>query len=288
MNDALLNELCKEKVDFEKCNNLINTGADINKMLPEGGNLLSEAILEAKGNNILTIIKWFLSNGFDVGTNDGTYGAACLQALCYSKEVTYIVDAAKELVRAGAVDVIHHKDRKSALELAEIRLSTMDSDYCKVYYFEAFLRIMEALKKGITESGIDVFSMAVGHRVDHVYALVGGDENVFLNSNGYANTFTSTLFFEYDKGFLVIDRYACAWVVEHLPVGSIEDVSDYFKGIIGRKVKNIDFVRIERVKGYSHPQIEITMDSGHLIKISTNYGEFKREEDYRAHFSIVF
>lgn len=290
MEDRFKEELCKETIDFAECSKMIHDGVDINRQTDEFENLLSGVLVDVKGKNLQSVIKFFIKNGFDVGLQDGKYGAMCLQALCCSSYDHHILEAAHTLIEAGAIDVpLENGD--TALDIAATKQSyseTMESDYQLSNYFEAYVRMLDALHAGDSEVEIDVYHAAEGKCIRHVYAVKESNEGTFFEAEKYKNSFIDTLYFEYEKGFLGVDRYAAVWTTGKLPTGKIEDVSKRFKEIIGRSIKTISFEEVENVKGFKHCKTIIQMDSGRRICVTTNIGEVNDESEYRAHYTIEF
>ena len=101
--------------DFGKARDLLQQGVDINTGAPEDySTLLTESIAfliddygetatpEDLGNALVSIVRFFLENGYDVSRCDRKYGALALWQLMFSIETDHILEAAKLLLAAGA------------------------------------------------------------------------------------------------------------------------------------------------------------------------------------------
>ncbi len=291
MEDEFLKELNKKKPNYEKCEKMLSEGIDINKQINvqinDAENYLSEAMLAAKGEKLVPMIRFCLQHGFDVGKMDGRFGAECLKTIAFSSFDRHIVEAGRELIRAGAIDVSDKKDY-DALDLAIIErdyAERFEHDYIRCNYFEALIRMLEALHEGDTEADFGTFHDAEGKTITHVYAAKTGTEGTFVDTDRHKNTFLDTLYFEYGDGFLAVDRYLGIWTSGRLPTGTIEDVSKHFKEIQGRSIKNITFDDHGRPIFY---ELRINMDSGRSISFETNSWETNVESEYRAFYNIVF
>lgn len=285
-----IDELQGESIDFNKCKSLLDSGVDINWQMPNGENILSDFIFDlySDGENMLRTIIFFIDNGFDVGKENGEYGARCLQALCYATYDEHILQAAKALIRAGAIDI--PVDESTAFSIAATKESFyfVEKNYELSNLFEAYIQILNDLRMGNTNSGADLYSRAKGKKINHVYALKESGKGTFFNEEDHRNSFVDTLFLEYDEGFLVIDRYISTWTVKKLPHGEIEDVSEYFSDILGRTILDINFKQIDIENVNDNPQIVLETDMGKKVIFSSNVNETDSEEEYRAHFKIIF
>jgi len=247
---------------------------------------LAEVILDAHGENLVPIIRFFIEHGFDVGKMDGKFGAECLSNVCFSSFDKHFVDAGRELIRAGAVDVVMNGE--NALDAAMTEGSYQECcehNYILGSYFETYIKMLEALHEGDTESYYGTLHEAEGKTISHVYAAKPSDDSTFIDMKNHSNTYTATLYFEYDDGFMAVDRYTSIWTAGRLPSGNTEDVSKKFKDILGRRVKKINFVD---VPGRRTPELRIDMDSGRRICYGTTFEETDKEAEYRAFFRIEF
>ena len=284
--------LSKGPDGFGECEKLLEAGVDINEVLdyPDGNSYLAQAILVAYGKNLVPIIRFCIEHGFDVGKMDGRFGAECLLNVCYSTYDRYIVDAGRELIRAGAVDM-EIEDSKDVLETAIYKKGYEEvfpqdyPGYDVVNYFEAYIRMLEALHEGDTEADYGTFHDAEGKRITHVYAIKKNAGSTFIDGEHHKNTFRDTLYFEYNEGFLAIDRYLGIWTAGQLPTGKVEDVSKHFKDILGRCVKSITFDDHGKPGLY---ELRVNMDSGRSISFETNFRETNEESEHCAFCNIVF
>ncbi len=286
MNDRFIKEL--RKLNFDRCEAMLKRGWDLNKTLDESGeNYLSDAIFNAKGKRLVPMIRFCIDHGFDVGKMEGRFGAECLKSVCFSSFDQYLVDAGRELIRAGAVDVeTDSPDRALDIAITERDYQErFEADNVLTNYYEAYIRMLEALREGNTEADFWTFHNAEGKTITHVYASKNSNDSTFTDTDIHKNTYTATLYFEYNDGFLAVDRYNGIWTSGHLPFGITEDVSKKFKDILGRSIKNISFVNMPKRR---FPEVWINMDSGRRICFGTNFEETNREDEHRAYFRIEF
>ncbi len=289
MDERFYLNLARGQDGFGECERLLKEGVDINEMLdyPDGNSYLAQAILYVPGERLVPIIRFCIEHGFDVGKMGGRFGAECLENVCYSSYDRYIVDAGRELIRAGAVDM-EVEESKNVLETAiekKCYEETFFPDCAVINYFEAYIRMLEALHEGDTEADFGTFHDAEGKTIMHVYAAKKNEGSTFVDKERHKNTFRDTLYFEYREGFLAVDKYLGIWTSGRLPTGKIEDVSKHFKMVLGRTINSITFEEHGKPCQY---ELRINMDSGRSISFETNYSETNEESEHCAFCDIVF
>lgn len=311
--------------DFETANKLIELGADLNaEGKYDDENILSEIIAgywwtetgggyceqecskeDCRGCRfnknpdcgaaLLSVIRFFLNNGFDVTKNNHSYGAQCLHALVVSVFDKHIIDAAKIFFDAGAKNVSSSENEEDfPLDFAEMErgyqyvcchdhhLGNIYHAVCQVYY---------AIENEQPYQGIDSYEAAFGKIIRKVLAEKNGSEEVFYNidypNSKHDNCFSGTLYFVFDGGVLIITQYVNLWVDSVIPNIEISDVSDRFSDIIGTSIKNITFEHNEVLDGtteYGQPVAILHMGNGKKLTVTNNFSEVKDDTQCVAYF----
>lgn len=313
--------------DFEKAEELIAQGADVNSIgSDDGASILSE-ILEGYwyseygdeyedlyysdeierskslnpdlGISMCKIIEFFLAHGFDVSKQGGRFGAHCLWSLTLSTFDRYIIDATKLLLDAGAANLSiaqsgsKHETPKEFIGLEESYQATCENNFALSNIYEAVWQIYEAIENGRPYSGIGSYEAAVGKRITRVLAEGKAGETVFyslrLPEFAKDSCFKKTLYFVYDGGAMIIDEYAALWVNSVLPDTELVDVSGFFPGIVGHSLERFIFDSLTITK-------EETDYTKPIVLIETSSGHKLRfsinfgeveEEDRAAYFELV-
>ncbi len=232
------------------------------------------------GKEINDIIDLFLNNGFDVLADDGKAGAACLKELVHARGDKYVLEAAKKLLDAGAVDVVVDDESPSGVFGYEATFKpyffeeTYLGNVCEVVY-----QMIDAKNKGIPYQGINLFTESIGKQINHIYAIKDGEGDTFFSIDypeaKNTNAFRCNLCMEYDTGFVIINRYADVWTDTRMPTGVVEDISQVFPYFVRRKINKIEI---------DNPGLCIKFDSGMNLQISTNYRKTNEEEKHAAYW----
>ena len=248
------------------------------------------------GEYMLDIIKFFINNGFDVGTDEGAYGANCIRALILSTVNEYELIAVKLLLDAGTIDVKDEYGESLLDEIAEhtgkeeFYFDDYDGDISIGMLYDAMYQIVLARNEGRDYSGIEYCERIKGRKISHVYAKKAGNEDVFFTINTknsyHPNSFNATLYFEFDEGFFASTKYQECWIDKRLPAGVIEDVSDKFSLILGRRVIKIQSY-YNSINHKTYPVVNVIFDNGLVLQITSNFAETDEEEYYAAYFSII-
>ena len=322
--DAIMNDITP---DLVKAKEALDDGADINAKNKEG-NILEHILFyyrfiderckykkqdcnvekyecdsceylktnpKQMGEYMLEIIKFFISNGFDVGADEGAYGANCIRSLILSTVNEYELTAVKLLLDAGTIDVKDEIGESLLDEIAEhtgneeFYFDDYDGDISIGMLYDAMYQIVLARNEGRDYSGIEYCEKITGKKISHVYAKKSGNEEVFFTINTkdsyHQNSFNATLYFEFDEGFLAITKYQECWIDKKLSTGVIEDVSDKFRLILGRRVIKIQSY-YNSINHKTFLVVNIIFDNGLVLQIASNFAETDEEEQYAAYFTI--
>lgn len=315
--------------DFDAAEALIRQGADVNALGEyDKDNILSEILYywsqhcnsnrslcndckdcrcydcqhkdPRAGPLMCAAIRFFLDHGFDVNKRDGCFGAQCLYALTLSSFDRYMIEATKLLLDAGAKDrtispasTDEYETPWSAVISEGTYKRVREHDHSAANIFEAIDRIYQAAEEGKPYSGIDSYEMAIGKKILKVLAEAGGAGPVFFSMDlpefKKENCYTQTLYFVYDGGMLISNRYADFWTDTVLPPADLVDVSSHFDGIVGSTVKGFSYDHRSVAKGtmqYGQPITTMEMDSGRKVRFSINFGEVKKE-DLAAFYELI-
>lgn len=197
--------------DFEKAEELIKRGADVNAVgKRDDENVLSEILCGYRqssydednefcdecedtgcencehninknpeaGKAMCQIIRFFLSHGFDVNKFDGCYGAQCLYALTLSTFDRYFIEATKILLDAGARNRTTSRnaedDSGTPWEFVAVEGSYQDTcecDHPTGNIYEAVYQIYLAKDEGRPYKGIDSYENSIGKKILRVLAV---------------------------------------------------------------------------------------------------------------------
>lgn len=319
--------------DFVAAEKLIRQGADVNAMGKDPGeNILSEILQgywwtksgdaipkecdfcekdyceECKSNvdknpelgkSMCQIIRFFLSNGFDVNKFDGCYGAQCLYALTLSTFDRYFLEATKILFDAGAKNRNTSYDGRCDGDTPWEFVGTEGSyqDTCEHNHslgniYEAVYQMYLAVDEGRPYNGIDTYETTVGKKILKVIAGRNDGKPIFYSMDlpnfKKENCFHDTLYFVYDDGVLITTQYADFWVDSEVQIDDGVDVSEHFSGIVGETIKQFKFEHRSVTKGTTHygqPITTIEMESGNSVTFSINFGDVK-DDERAAYFEI--
>lgn len=239
------------------------------------------------GKSMCHIIRFFLSNGFDVNKFDGCYGAQCLYALTLSTYDRYFLEATKLLFDAGAKNRNTSYDERcdgdtpwDFVGMEGSYQDTCEHDHSNGNLYEAVYQMYQAVDEGRPYSGIDTYEAAIGKKVLKVIAGANDGEQVFysidLPNFKKQNCYNVPLYFVYDSGILITTQYADFWVDAELSIDNGTDVSEHFSCIIGETIKQFKFDHRTVIKGTAHygqPITTIEMESGDSITFSINFGD---------------
>ena len=328
LEDKLLRLFRSGAPDFALADTLVRLGADVNAVgTDDEENILSKILLgywESQnsdceiedceqdscegcpcninknpnlGESMLSVIRWFLDQGFDVTKKEQRYGAQCLYSLTLSTFDAHIITATKMLLDAGAknISISTEDDTATPWNWIAAEGSCQDTIYHNHSLgniYEAVYQIYQAIEDGRPFAGIDSYEKAVGKRIQRILAQKPENGPVFFDLDlpefQHPNCFTRTLYFLYDGGVLITTQYADFWTDTILPVGETVDVSEAFPGIVGSVLQSFSFDHNEIAQGASHfeqPATTIEMDSGHKVTFSTNIGEVG-PENRAAYYSL--
>lgn len=250
------------------------------------------------GKSMCEIIRFFLSNGFDVNKFDGCYGAQCLFALTLSTSDRYILEATKLLFDAGAKNrTISNDENEVETPLDFIGMEGSYQDICKINHslgnmYEAVYQMYIAVEEGRPYRGIDTYEAAIGKKIIKVIADRNNNNDTFFSINSpdfkKQNCFKDTLYFVYEDGCLITTQYADFWVDTEVMTEGGKDVSEFFPGIVGGTIKQFKFDHRTIVDGITHhgqPITTIEMESGNSVTFSINFGEVG-DDDRAAFFEL--
>jgi len=326
LEDELIALLRRSSPDYSAAEDLIARGADLNAQGKEKNtNILAGILLDYRiglydepglynhckvcgnrdcahcendakyrkmvGENLLNIIRFFLSHGFDVEKDEGRYGAQCLWSLVLATFDRHMLDAIKLLLDAGAEDIPVNEndgyDTPGNFAAEEASFQDSERNYHLSNLFEAAVQIYEAVKEGRSYAGIDTYETAVGRRITGVFAEHTGEGEVFfeVSQPGFKrdHCYTDRLYFVFDGGVLITDQYANLWVDDRLPDKPLKDCSDCFPGVVGSIIRGFSFSYRDIVKDRTHhgqPIVAMELDNGMTVMFTINFGEV--EEEHRA------
>ncbi len=302
----------KLPLDFDKAEELLTAGADINTLNSYGdGNILSEILMgyhsscmysttgsyesehiqdSAIGMGMCDTIRFFLSHAFDVNKYNGLLGAQCLYALVLSTFDRYMIEATKILFDSGAKNrTISYNADEDETPWDFVGSEGSFQDTCEGNHalgnlYEALYQIYQAIDEEKPYNCIDSYECAIGKKILKVLALPSDKTSIFYSMNlptfRKDNCFTSDLYFIYDGGALRTTQFADFWVDSVPDENKLVDVSNFFEGVVGKTIKNFTFstrcVRKESTT-YTQPITEIEMEDGRLIKFSINFGDVENE-----------
>ena len=255
-------------VDYERLNELLNSGVDINREVSDwaiGDSILAGIILEhscsdydeddecdgycseceyyiepciSNGESLYNLIKFFVDNGFDVSK----YGGECLENLCWPTYDEWALKAAKILLNNGADANYTDVDGHSLLstigtEASNWTIGAYDAANLMCAYYE----LVEAAIRGDDYNAINAFGECIGHKVRKIEKLMCEEdtEAVVNNTNCY-----NQLVIWCDDIPLYINKYPELYV-NPLALNQCEsklDISEFFSEIIGLTVKSLYFV----------------------------------------------
>lgn len=323
---SLENELVelfhKLPLDFEKAEELLTTGADINTLNKDcDENILSEILMgyhshymysttgsyeseciqdSTIGMSMCDTIRFFLSHGFDVNKYNGLLGAQCLYALVLSTFDRYMIEATKILFDAGAKNrTISDNADEDETPWDFVGTEGSFQDTCEGNHalgnlYEALYQIYQAIDEEKPYNCIDSYECSVGKKIIKVLASPNNDNPTIFYSMDLPNfkkenCFTSDLYFVYEGGVLRTTKYADFWVDSILTEAELVDVSEYFPGIVGSNIKSFSFghkaVRKEST-AYTQPITKIEMESGECVRFSINFGDVE-DKDRVAFFELI-
>lgn len=309
LEDQLIDLLRSGVPDFDRADELIQLGADLNAMgRRDDENILSE-ILRGYGKRVhLTdndpepghfmchIIGYFLYFGFDVNRMDGCFGAQCLAALAFSTFDRHMIAATKMFLdrgaRNGPISPFSDETPWSIIAAEENDARTCHWDHALENIYEAVCQIYQAVEEGRSYRGIDSYEQAIGQKVLNVLAEEDEERSTFypLDRPGFKseNCFGTPLYFRFEHETLVVTAEGKFWTTVLLPEIRVVDVSEHFPGVVGSVIQNISFDHREVRKGdacYGQPITILEMDSGQRVKFSINDGEVE-EEERAAYFAL--
>lgn len=291
--------------DFEKAEQLISQGADVNDQGDDKEeNVLSSLIQDYyqsrwgnpeqkvcsdceddgcescehnlnpnMGESLLKIIKFFIDHGFDVNRQDGNYGRQCLNALVFTYDKC-IIEATKMIFSAyGKNPIKWIKDEDSPVMWFSHEGDSLDMVHADHYLgniYEATCSIFDAVEDGHPFMDIDSFEAAVGKKIIKVMAETE-TKDIFFPIKEHDNCFSCWLYFMYEGGYLLYTAYSNCWVNTYLSEEKLVDVSECFLPIINHTIKDITFG--------STPETTFHFDNNVKLNIALYRGD--EEHNYR-------
>lgn len=252
-------------------------GENINDVIDEEDTFLSDLYPDVhNGYNAVKLTELFLRYGYDVSANNGFNGAACLHRLCFSFYDHYILHIAELLIDAGAdctIDIYNDSDSDDELSgvLKTIEWKSgdwMTGAFYSANIFEAYCEMVNRKIQNKPYKGIRSFRDVVGKTVNKVLRLSYKDGK---GAEYLPNAFDGRLVFITDDGALTAEPYIAYMVNPYYLDGDFitEDVSWFYKDIIGAKIKGLRFA--------SDSFAAINFENGKSISFINAYYDSEKE-----------
>lgn len=259
INEKIIRELYSastgDSVNWEKFDDILDSIDDINAFDDKNDEetyllcCIEHSDYHA-GENLAEIIRRFLIKGYDVKANDGKNGGRCLSQLCWSTYDSYIVDAAKVLLSAGAP--IEYQLADDAPDeptgiMGDIGWKlpgawVVDKDYSWANIMETYYQLVKAVEEGRAFSGISTYHNCIGKKLKKV-ELCG---NVKLQPLGKNTTgFDNSLVFWFDDLPLIASKYI-EFVINPNVVeeyrDNLTDCEDAFSDVIDAELEKVSYI----------------------------------------------
>ena len=240
--------------DFDKMEELLKAGADINGMADEYDSILSAVISgyamgsevardeDDVGKAMLKLIRFFLDHGFDVHRNNDMYGSDCVSSLVTATYDVYSLKALRLFLEAGVRVDIESEGSTAKGDLGtEAAYMSIEEDAYLETMFEIMYEMADRYSRGERWQGLDMYDKCIGKTVQRV--LVPEKQSVPFSQyeapDGKGGSLIEDrLLFELDHGVLSVDQYGIAMKDDHLPDVPLKDVSLMFRDMIGKRIND--------------------------------------------------
>ena len=289
LEDKLLRLCNANQPDYEKIQQRISEGANVNAISNNGENMLTAIYRnQVHGDKFPGITQLLLNAGFDAEK----YGLNCISALVFSSYDKNIFLAAKLLLEAGADS--DEKQWDSLLESIGTEESFQrccENDHkCENIYYTFYEMVNNAHKK-MPYNDINLWDCFIGQKVVTILSPNSNLEIIKpLRSGRYA--IPDQLIFCSEDRTLIIEGnpniYSRANPVPTVDMGKCIPV-DELNCVLGSFVTDITFKHSEVSFGtmnYRQPNIYIKLDNGIRIRFSTDFGEVPKENT-STYFEIM-
>lgn len=263
-------------IDWDKTENYIQQlGKNINDVVDEDDTFLSELYEYVhNGKDALELTKLFLQYGYDVTANNGFNGSACLHRLCWSFYDHYILHVAEILIDAGAdcgSDTSEDSENEPSGVIASIDWCSgewMTGNFQGANIFEAYYEMVYRKIHNKPYKGIRSFRDSVGKTITKVLKLSLDSCDDVPSS---PNVFNGRLVFIADDVALVAEPNVEYMINPYYLDGDyiVEDVSWFYNGIIGSKIKGLRFE--------SNSFATISFDNGKRLSFMSAYYDLEKE-----------
>ena len=233
-------------VDYDRLYELLNSGFDINaeylKQIYDCNLLASiiEHYSKGPGAALYDLVKFFISNGFDVKK----YGGECLAHLCWSMDNEWVLKIAELLLDNGA-DATYEEDDETILDFCEWKWEVWyGGDYDVASIMLAYHQMIKAAIDGRDYHGIRGSEECIGHQIRKIEKLVSETSDNLIRDN--VNCFDDIIIWCDDVPLYVVKPPTL--YVNPLVTTSCDhkvDISECFSEIIGLTVKSQYFVSEE-------------------------------------------
>lgn len=250
------------------------------------------------GRYLPQIVKLFLKHGFDVTRDNGLVGRMCLGNLTFSSRDTYVIEAEKLLLNAGA-DPMIYLDGETVVQAyaGEDSFRYLEGEYRISHLYSTMAEIAEAASQNREYQDIEFFEACIGKRISKIEMACTGVTpsrsiyNVGFPFPKYKNCFATPIIFHCEGKQLCVTRYMDIRIDPTVRerAETVCDIEQYFPDCVGHRITAIDFdihMLKKNKKRLNRVVILIRLDNGRVICISRNWGEMPREES-TAFFSVV-
>ena len=269
----LKDELSKKHIDFDAVQKIVEANKDyINECdFEECECALSDCLdyFYNKGKEAVELTKLFLANGFDVTTNEGINGAACLHELCWSLYDQYVLEVAELLLNAGADPLLNRydEDENGVMDSISWRLgywctAKWDDNPAETYdvanIYEAYELMVERRLENKEYHGIRAFRASSGLKVDRV-------EEITVPSADKDDSSTRRCLLFHAEGKLLVASDWVEFIVNPYAKENILnciDVTDEYQSIIGSRIKGLRYT--------DQLEAALSFDNGHKICFKGN------------------
>lgn len=244
-------------IDWEAFDTVLEGLEDINiidKDFEE--TILSELILGGdfwrKGEDLPNIVRRFLAHGYDVSAHDGVNGGYALSTLCWSSYDRHLLDAAKVLMKAGAIvkfksDYDEGEEPEGLFGSIGWKLSgawAVDHDFKFANILEAYYAMAKAYDAGKDYNSIDSYFACIGKTLTAVCA-VKNETGVVLREEGMVLVYTEPMVLWFGDKPLVASCYT-DFVVNPVFVddnqGKFDDVTCVFADLVGATLEKVQYM----------------------------------------------
>lgn len=276
LKNCILKNIDSKHIDWKKTENFIHQlGENINDVVDEDDTFLSELYGHVRnGKDAVELTKLFLHYGYDVAANNGFNGYACLNRLCWSFYDHHILHVAEILIDAGAdcgSDLSEEYEDEASSVISSIAWCSgewMTGNYQGGNIFEAYYEMISRKIYNKPYKGIRSFRDSVGKTINKILKLSAKDSDCIGTS---PNVFDGRLVFIADDVALVAEPNVEYMINPYYLDGDyiVEDVSWFYKGIIGSKIKGLRFE--------SSSFATISFDNGKRLSFMSAYYDLEKE-----------